>query len=126
MTSRGTKIAVFLATLVAALTGLSALGTVPAGAAGPESASQGGLAAIDGRVVIIGVPGLLWSDIGERETPALWELTGRGAAASLSVRTTRLNTCPTDGWLTVSAGQRSRLPHGDCALPAAPIPPGQD
>ncbi|TDB90819.1 hypothetical protein [Actinomadura sp. 7K534] len=126
MTSRGAKIAMFLATLVAVLTGLSGLFPVHAQAAAPESASQRGSAAIDGRVVIIGVPGLLWSDIGEEKTPALWGLTGQGSAASLSVRTTRVATCPTDAWLTVSAGQRARLPHGDCALPATPILAGQD
>ncbi|TDC76582.1 hypothetical protein [Actinomadura sp. 7K507] len=133
MTQRGAKIAMFLATLVTALMGASVLSFAhaettasPAGAS-PESAypQQPRASAIDGRVVIVGVPGLLWSDIGEENTPALWGLTAEGSAASLSVRTTRVNTCPTDGWLTVSAGQRSRLPHGDCALPAAPILPGQ-
>lgn len=77
-------------------------------------------------MVIIGVPGLMWSDVTRENTPALWGLTAQGAGAGLSVRTTRVNTCPTDGWLTLSAGQRSRLPHGDCALPSAPILPGQD
>ncbi|WP_396447411.1 hypothetical protein [Actinomadura sp.] len=115
MMPRGTKIAVFFATLATALTWV--LGWSPAHA---------GDRAATGRVVIIGVPGLMWSDVGRENTPALWDLTAGGSAAGLSVRTTRVNTCPTDGWLTVSAGQRSRLPHGDCALPAAPILPGQD
>ncbi|MBE1532523.1 hypothetical protein [Actinomadura algeriensis] len=73
-----------------------------------------------GRVVVIGVPGLLWSDVDEENTPALWGLAEDGADAALSVRTTRRLTCPTDGWLTVSAGQRARSPHGDCGLPASP------
>ncbi|WP_243714508.1 hypothetical protein [Actinomadura bangladeshensis] len=123
MMPRGTKIVVFLATLAAALTGI--LGWAPAHAAAPADARTAGTAAT-GRVVIVGVPGLMWSDITRQGTPALWDLTAGGAAAGLSVRTTRVNTCPTDGWLSVSAGQRSRLPHGDCALPAAPILPGQD
>ncbi|MFI0486361.1 hypothetical protein [Actinomadura sp. 9N215] len=117
MTSRGTKIAMFLAILVATLTA-SAL-------APPASAARAEGAAIGGRVVVVGVPGLKWSDIDREKTPALWELTAGGSAASLSVRTTRVNTCPTDAWLTLSAGQRSRLPNGNCALPAAPILPGQ-
>ena len=112
---RGTKIAVFLAAIATVLTGT--LGWSPARAAA---------SAPSGRVVIVGVPGLMWSDITPENTPALWGLTGEGAAAGLSVRTTRSFTCPTDGWLTVSAGQRARLPHGDCALPSAPILPGQD
>ncbi|TDC45084.1 hypothetical protein E1281_31545 [Actinomadura sp. KC345] len=133
MTQRGAKIGMFLATLVAALMGVSVLSlahaepAAAAAAASPESASpQRGAPAGDGRVVIVGVPGLLWSDVTEKNTPALWGLTAEGSAASLSVRTTRVNTCPTDAWLTVSAGQRSRLPHGDCALPAAPILSGQN
>lgn len=130
----------FLATLVAVLTGICGLsaaraegaspanarGAAPGNAVGNAPGNAAGAAAIDERVVIVGVPGLLWSDISEENTPALWGLTAQGSGASLSVRTTRVNTCPTDAWLTVSAGQRARLPHGDCALPAAPILPGQD
>jgi hypothetical protein len=71
--------------------------------------------------VIIGVPGLRWSDLSETGTPALWSFTDRGSAAALSVRTTTPTTCPVDGWLTVSAGQRARLAHGSCALPPAPV-----
>jgi len=72
------------------------------------------------RVVLIGVPGLMWSDLSPARTPALWRLTGGGAGAALSTRTTGSNTCPADGWLTVSAGQRARMLHGICALPPAP------
>ncbi|WP_433465657.1 hypothetical protein [Spirillospora sp. CA-128828] len=118
MTPRGTKITMFLATLVTVLTAV--LGPSAAHAGTPAGSAP------TGRVVIIGVPGLMWSDITRKDTPALWGLTSQGSAAGLSVRTTRVNTCPTDGWLTLSAGQRSRLPHGDCALPSAPILPGQD
>ncbi|WP_157963530.1 hypothetical protein [Actinocorallia populi] len=73
-----------------------------------------------GRVVVVGVPGLQWSDLSAEGTPALWRLTGEGAAAALSVRTTTTRTCPVDGWLTVSAGQRARLANGSCALPTPP------
>lgn len=106
---RGTKIAMFLAAVATLLTAIIA---APA-AAEPK-----------GRVVVIGVPGLKWSDVDRAAAPALWALTAKGAAANLSVRTTRANTCPTDGWLTLSAGQRARLAHGECALPSAPILPG--
>ncbi|WP_158581358.1 hypothetical protein [Actinomadura spongiicola] len=117
MTSRGAGIGAFLAILG---TALMALLLVPSGRAEAETAAP-----ISGRVVIVGVPGLMWSDIDRTTTPALWGLTKDGSAAALSVRTTRTNTCPTDGWLTVSAGQRSRLQHANCALPAAPILPGE-
>jgi hypothetical protein len=92
---------------------------------GPAAAATGASAAAPaGRVVIIGVPGLRWNDLSETGTPALWNLTGRGAAAALSVRTTTATTCPVDGWLTLSAGQRARLAHGSCALPPAPVRAG--
>lgn len=119
MTSRGTKIAVFLATLAAALAAV--LGPAAAHASPAAPAER----AATGRVVVIGVPALMWSDITRENTPALWGLTSQGSAAGLSVRTTRVITCPTDGWLTLSAGQRSRLAHGDCALPSTPVLPGQ-
>ncbi|MFI0369393.1 hypothetical protein ACH35V_16040 [Actinomadura sp. 1N219] len=119
MTSRGAKIAMFLATLVTAFTAISLAPPVLSGPSAARAEVAGG------RVVVVGVPGLMWSDIDREKTPALWGLTAGGSAAGLSVRTTRVNTCPTDGWLTLSAGQRSRLPHGNCALPAAPILPGQ-
>ncbi|MDX6742076.1 hypothetical protein [Actinocorallia sp. A-T 12471] len=77
-------------------------------------------AAAQGPVVVVGVPGLEWSDLSPGDTPTLWEKTGANAAASLSIRTTTTRTCPIDGWLTLSAGQRARLEHGACALPPAP------
>ncbi|WP_308169941.1 hypothetical protein [Acrocarpospora catenulata] len=77
-----------------------------------------------GRVVLIGVPGLQWSDLNPETTPNLWALTGRSAAASLSIRTIpppgRSTTCPLNGWLTISAGQRAGSP-GDCAPPPTPV-----
>ncbi|WP_433243305.1 hypothetical protein [Actinomadura nitritigenes] len=130
MTQRGANIGILVAA-VALLTAVLApsaasAATAPAAAA-PASvpASAARAAAISGRVVIIGIPGLMWSDVSAETTPALWGLTRDGSAGGLSVRTTRTSTCPTDGWLTLSAGQRSRLAHGDCALPPNPILPGQ-
>jgi hypothetical protein len=79
-----------------------------------------------GRVVIIGVPALRWSDLSPTGTPTLWKFTRQGSAAALSARTTEASTCPVDGWLTVSAGQRARLAHGSCALPPAPVRAGSD
>ena len=105
--------------LVTALTTLLVLFT-----GWPAAAAADTQPAPAGRVVIIGVPGLRWSDLSEAGTPALWDLTGRGAAAALSVRTTTTATCPVDGWLTLSAGQRARFAHGSCALPSAPVRAG--
>ncbi|MFD0664369.1 hypothetical protein [Thermocatellispora tengchongensis] len=75
----------------------------------------------DGRVALVGVPGLRWSDLSERETPNLWRLAGRSALGSLSVRAVGRVTCPYDGWLTVSAGVRSAVGYW-CGPPPAPEP----
>ncbi|MGW4469271.1 hypothetical protein ACWENQ_06295 [Nonomuraea sp. NPDC004354] len=76
-----------------------------------------------GRVALIGVPGLQWSDVLDaRLTPTLWRLVGEGASASLSTRVVpppnRGTACPMAGWLTVSAGQRAGAPG--CELPRPP------
>jgi hypothetical protein len=75
---------------------------------------------ITGRVVLIGVPGLQWGDIHDTATPNLARLAAQGSSAALSVKTVGPHTCPIDGWLTVSAGQRSQLRHGSCGLPPTP------
>ncbi|MFI0448271.1 hypothetical protein [Actinomadura sp. 6N118] len=115
---------------LAALLGVGTLIVLPSSpshattASGPPTASGSGSnsgAAAPSPTVIIGVPGLRWNDITEKDTPALWGLTGKGGAGALSVRTTRPNTCPMDGWLTLSAGQRARLVNADCALPSVPV-----
>ncbi|WP_243725482.1 hypothetical protein [Actinomadura rubrisoli] len=131
MTQRGRKITMFLAAVVAAVAGLGIPSPVSAEAAerpveGPAAARTRSLPpTITGRAVIIGIPGLLWRDVDKRRTPALWGLMAQGSGGGLSVRATRNYTCPTDGWLTLSAGQRARLAHGDCALPSAPVLPGE-
>ncbi|MEO3886930.1 hypothetical protein [Nonomuraea sp. B5E05] len=80
--------------------------------------------AVRGRVALVGVPGLEWSDLDRSRTPHLWDLVGKGSSASLSTRTVpppdRGITCPTAGWLTVSAGQRAGTPGKGC-LPV-PVP----
>ncbi|GAA1009538.1 hypothetical protein Aple_045710 [Acrocarpospora pleiomorpha] len=72
-----------------------------------------------GRVALIGVPGLMWSDVNATDTPNLWRLAGQSAVGSLSVRTVGSVTCPYDGWLTVSAGVRSAV-GSRCGLPPEP------
>ncbi|WP_051415703.1 hypothetical protein [Nocardiopsis sp. CNT312] len=61
----------------------------------------------DGPVVLVGVPGLLWEDVTARDTPTLWRMAERASIANVSIRTATSRTCPTDGWLSVSAGQRA-------------------
>ncbi|GAB3899738.1 hypothetical protein GCM10027612_60160 [Microbispora bryophytorum subsp. camponoti] len=101
--------------VVAAVFGVSAVASAPAAAAsaGLTAASAGltaGPATAAGeRVVLVGIPGLMWSDVTPADTPNLWRLAGDSAVGSLSVRAVRKDTCPYDAWLTVSAGVRSAV-----------------
>ncbi|WP_240776912.1 hypothetical protein [Nonomuraea basaltis] len=72
-----------------------------------------------GRVALIGVSGLHWNDLTQADTPNLWELAGASAVGSLSVRTVGNVTCPYDGWLTVSTGNRAAVGYG-CGAPPMP------
>ncbi|MFC3994699.1 hypothetical protein ACFOVU_02155 [Nocardiopsis sediminis] len=94
----------------------------------PASAASPGAPAPqrpDGPVVLVGVPGLLWEEMGPRTTPHLWGLAERSAIGDMSIRTVTSRTCPVDGWLTVSAGERAsseRQRHSICELPVPPEP----
>jgi hypothetical protein len=73
-------------------------------------------------VVLVGIPGLRWSDVSEAGTPNLWRLADAGSVGSLVVHTISTVTCPGDGWLTLNAGTRATVRHvhpGQCPpLPA--------
>jgi hypothetical protein len=74
--------------------------------------------------VLIGVPGLQWSDVSPSVTPRLWRLAQGGAAGLMSVRAVGRRTCPADGWVTISAGVRSAAgPY--CHQPVTVTPRGQ-
>ena len=62
---------------------------------------------LTGSIVVIGTGGLSWSDVSAQATPALWSLLRDGATATLSVHSVHANTCPVDGWLTLSAGEQA-------------------
>ncbi len=78
--------------MIAALLALMAVVLPSAGAAG---ASTG--APVAPRIVVIGIPDLVWADVTATGTPALWRLVERGSAGALSVRAAVSRTCPTDG-----------------------------
>lgn len=71
--------------LLAAVCGLlgasGALGVLGAGTASASVAR-----ALPERVVLVGVPGLEWSDLDRERTPNLWRLAGEGGSASMSTR----------------------------------------
>jgi hypothetical protein len=74
--------------------------------------------------VLIGVPGLTWSDVSPSGTPNLWRVARGAATGLLSVKAVGSLTCPADGWVTVSAGARSAAgPY--CAEPVSVTPDGQ-
>ncbi|MEU7744242.1 hypothetical protein [Nonomuraea sp. NPDC049158] len=112
-------VAVLLATVLTPVIGAGPAAAASISVSGPVPASSA-----RGRVAIIGVPGLQWSDLDETRTPNLWKLVAHGGSASLSTRAVpppdRGITCPMAGWLTVSAGQRAGTAGRGC--PAVPTP----
>jgi hypothetical protein len=100
---------------------LVALLTVLLGWAPPATAAEDGAPAVD-RVVVVGVPGLVWSDVDPDETPNLWAMAEQGSIGALSVRAARGTTCLLDGWATLGAGNRARFPGPDEGLPPVPLP----
>ncbi|MEU8380220.1 hypothetical protein [Streptosporangium sp. NPDC048865] len=97
----------------------------PAARAASGAGTPGASAGVPSeKVVIIGIPGLAWSDLNPDRTPNLWRLVGEGGAASMSTRAIpppdRGITCPVAGWLTVSAGQRAGAPGTGCESPRVP------
>lgn len=94
-------------------------------------ASAAPAAAADGEeehpVVLIGVTGLRWDDLGSLTTPALWQLSREGSLGTTVVRSVSSYTCPSAGWLAVSAGGRAddlRVPDGTCRTLRDPLASG--
>lgn len=76
-------------------------------------------------VVLVGVTGLRWDDVATLTTPALWGLSRTGAVGNNVVRSVRSFTCPSAGWLAVSAGARSddlTVADGTCRTLRDPLP----
>jgi hypothetical protein len=86
------------------------------------SAADGGADVAADRVVVVGVPGLVWSDVDPDATPELWGLAEDAPVGALSVRAARSTTCVLDGWATLGAGNRARFPGPDEGLPPVPMP----
>lgn len=67
-----------------------------------------------GPVVVIGVPGLEWSQISKSSEPGLWSLLQVAGTASMSPRATTSPTCTADAWLSLGAGRGA---DADCHMP---------
>ena len=87
---------------------LAAAGAVLAGLAAPAgAAAAAGGPDKPGPVIIVGLPGLRWTDLSATATPALWRLADKGSAGSLVVSAVHTRACPADGWLTLNSGARA-------------------
>jgi hypothetical protein len=73
-------------------------------------------------LVVVGLGGLSWDDVSAKDTPTLWGLLRDGSAASVSVKSLRLTTCPTDGWATVSAGEAAGPDTSEARPSCASLP----
>jgi hypothetical protein len=112
MRQLGRAMALLVVVLTLLLTGV---GPATARSAGTEATAADS-------VVVVGVAGLTWADIDPETTPELWGLAGESTIGSLSVRGARSTTCILDGWASLGAGNRARVPGPDDGLPPVPLP----
>ncbi|KQS54802.1 hypothetical protein ASG36_20410 [Geodermatophilus sp. Leaf369] len=105
-----------------ALLGLLAVVALLLGLAPPAAAATGDDAYAADRVVVVGVPGLVWSDLDPDRTPTLWALAEESSIGALSVRAARPTTCVLDGWATLGAGNRARWAAPEDPIPPVPLP----
>ncbi len=94
------------------------LGLIPAAGAAEDTSY-----AAD-RVVVLGVPGLVWSDVDPAVMPSTWALAQESSIGALSVRAARSTTCVLDGWATLGAGNRARWAQAPQPIPPVPLPAG--
>ncbi len=87
-------------------------------------ADQGGRAGPARPVVLVGIGALTAADVSPARTSALAALVGRGTPGVLVPRSVRTHTCPLDGWLSVSAGERAAGPATCGPLPRVVAIPG--
>src|SRR5271154_5490257 len=116
------KVGHLVCALVAAVT-VTGLAASPALGAAPRQTL--GAAPSQAHVIIVGIPGLQWSDVSAQATPALYGLAERGSAGTLVEFAVKGLTCPAEGWLTLNSGVRAAVPHseqGPCPMPA--VDPG--
>lgn len=100
---------------------LAGLALVPPSVGGPAASSAlPRTLAQAPSVVVLGVAGLRWSDVGPR-TPALQALAQRGAVGALSVKALPAVSCPADGWATLGAGTRAEAFEVSCSGTVADV-----
>ena len=108
--ARVRRLALLVASSLAAVLGVLGLVSGEATASAAEDTASP-------RLVVVGAPGLAWSDLEGADLPALDAMTAQGAVGSLTVRSVRSRACAVDGWLTLSAGRRAGDVAGPCREP---------
>ncbi|WP_236031202.1 hypothetical protein [Paractinoplanes lichenicola] len=104
----------YLAVALIAVAGLAGLAIRPDSQTNPGSADY---------VIVAGSAGLRWDDLDPQRTPTLWQEATKGSIGWLSVRSAMRVTCPSDGWLTLGAGNYAAWPRhttGSVCEPAQP------
>ena len=108
----------------AAIAAAITVGTAAPAMASPAIASpalaNSGPPASAAHVVIVGIPGLRWTDVSPGT--ALYRIAGQGSVGTLVEYSGLPRSCPADGWLTLNTGTRARVQHtesGPC--PALPV-----
>jgi hypothetical protein len=91
---------------------VSGVGATPVGAGDPSTPD----APAGGGLLVVAVPGLLWSDLGAGPTPAMDELVADSAVAGLATRVTHRVTRPGEAYATMGAGTRAVAPSDSAAV----------
>lgn len=106
-------------------------GVVGAGASSTNHLREASSGHGSSSVVIVGMPGLRWSDVSETTTPYLWGMVPRSSVGQMSTRSARSRTCPADGWVQLGTGNRARYPipddpvEGSCEKYPSVVPVGR-
>src|ERR1039457_5109366 len=85
------------------------------------AASANGVPASPHAVVLIGIPGLRWSDISASATPSLWRLAERGSGGSLVVTAVPTRPCPVGTCTALTGPARATAPRPK-SPPSPPLP----
>ena len=72
-----------------------------------------------GNLIVIGMPGLTWSDVQPDTTPNLWALAHRSAVGNQLVRVISGHSCSGAAWVTLGSGTRTALGYSPPPAPTS-------
>ncbi|HVF14732.1 MAG TPA: glycosyltransferase, partial [Acidimicrobiales bacterium] len=108
LTSARTRMAVVVGLLVLALGAMAWSGSRWE----PDSVAPSAGAT---KVLLVGIPGLAWADVGNGTMPNLDRLVGTGALAAMSVRTGSAHPAVAEGYATLGAGARLKVDNSSAS-----------